>query len=209
MKEQERQAQYVFVYFYVLCHHHFINFTPQRYTLSFYHFCCFYSINHHYVFLNMKDIYPSFVVRHSGSQVLTFHQIHGPQLIKILIHTHTPRSGLMRVECGNYPFVISSHFPINSRGLCRCWHGLILCIIWFRCHIYIVFHAAKVRIFFESAKLFFLGWPCCFSPRINHSTLTLTIFFDSSSVVVRLLSAFKADNKRTTNGQQANIWFIW
>ncbi len=75
--ELERQAQYVFLiflrfmsssfyqfYFYVLCHHHFINFTLQRYTLSFNHFCCFYSINHHYVFLNMKDIYPSFVVRH-------------------------------------------------------------------------------------------------------------------------------------------------
>ena len=53
-----------FLYFYVLCHHHFINFTLQRYTLSFNHFCCFYSINHHYVFLDMKDIYPSFVVRH-------------------------------------------------------------------------------------------------------------------------------------------------
>ena len=32
--EQERQAQYVFVYFYVLCHHHFINFTLQKYKLS-------------------------------------------------------------------------------------------------------------------------------------------------------------------------------
>ena len=32
-RKQVRQAQYVFVYFYVLCHHHFINFTPQRYTL--------------------------------------------------------------------------------------------------------------------------------------------------------------------------------
>ncbi len=33
--ELELQAQYVFVYFYVLCHHHFINFTLQRYTSSF------------------------------------------------------------------------------------------------------------------------------------------------------------------------------
>ena len=32
--------------------------------LSFNHFCGFYSINHHNVFLNMKDIHPTFVVRH-------------------------------------------------------------------------------------------------------------------------------------------------
>ncbi len=36
LDELERQAQYVvFVYFYVLCHIHFINFTLQRYTLLF------------------------------------------------------------------------------------------------------------------------------------------------------------------------------
>jgi len=32
--------------------------------LSFNHFCCFYSINHHCVILDMKDIHPTFVVRH-------------------------------------------------------------------------------------------------------------------------------------------------
>lgn len=32
--------------------------------LFFNHFCGFYSINHHNVFLNMEDIHPTFVVRH-------------------------------------------------------------------------------------------------------------------------------------------------
>lgn len=32
-REQERQLNMFFLYFYVLCHHHFINFTLQRYTI--------------------------------------------------------------------------------------------------------------------------------------------------------------------------------
>ena len=35
LDELEHQAQYVFVYFYILCHHHFINFTLQRYAKIF------------------------------------------------------------------------------------------------------------------------------------------------------------------------------
>lgn len=44
-------------------------FTLQKYTLSFYHFYRFYSINHHCVILNMEDIYPPFVVRHHMSRL--------------------------------------------------------------------------------------------------------------------------------------------
>ena len=127
--ELERQAQYVFVYFYVLCHHHFINFTPQRYTLSFNHFCCFYSINHHCVILDMKDIYPPFVVRHSGSQVLTFRQIHGPQFIEILIHRQT-----FAFATNRKILVCNCCTPIDGLWFRCCRHRLFLCFIWFYCH---------------------------------------------------------------------------
>ena len=140
--ELEHQAQYVFVYFYVLCHHHFVNFTLQRYTLSFNHFCCFYSINHHCVILDMKDIYPSFVVRHSSPQVLTFLQVHGPQFIEILVDRH--------------PFAFSADWitlvcncctPIYDLWLRCCRHWLFLCFIWFYRHgIISFFHGAKIHI---------------------------------------------------------------
>ena len=44
LDELERQAQYVFVYFYVLCHHHFINFTLQRFQLIIAFAICRYNV---------------------------------------------------------------------------------------------------------------------------------------------------------------------
>ena len=51
-------------FYYSFCFIPYIVVYIDTYNLSFNQFCCFYSINHHCVVLNMEDIYPSFVVRH-------------------------------------------------------------------------------------------------------------------------------------------------
>ena len=117
--------------------------------LSFNHFCCFYSINHHCVILDMKDIYPPFVVRHSSPQVLTFLQVHGPQFIEILVDRHPFAVAVCRhrrilLHCGR--------IAINESRFRRGRSGLLVDCIRFHRHIIIFFPIAKIQTFIEMTK---------------------------------------------------------